>query len=127
MNIKHKADAAPASCGQHTPLPWIYWQPGFYGEAYSIGPRGNCPILKTLGDNERVNEANAELVIRAVNSHQELLEALKSCFAMLTSPKFSGWIDANCTDDELWAMTQAMIQRRDEARAAIAKAQGNTQ
>lgn len=78
MNIKHKADAAPASCGQHTPLPWIYWQPGFYGEAYSIGPRGNCPILKTLGDNERVNEANAELVIRAVNSHQELLEALKA-------------------------------------------------
>ena len=106
---------------KHTPLPWHANGTQIIGKA---GKRHQyiADVCRDVGAESA--RANAEFIFRACNSHDELLGALRSCFEMLTSPKFSGWIDANCADDELWAMTAAMIQRRDEARAAIAKAEG---
>lgn len=114
MKTKNKAEAAPASCGQH---PWQCLDSllNLQRELYRNGATKPGAILLARDQFDALLDMHAAM--------PQMLAALQSCFAMLTSPKFSGWIDANCADDELWAMTQAMIQRRDEARAAIAKAE----
>lgn len=84
-----------------------------------FGPPNGNPAPKIIATVHKGNRGNARLIAAA----PELLGALKSCFAMLTSPKFAGWIKVNRADDELWAMTEAMILMEEEARAAIAKAE----
>lgn len=59
--------------------------------------------------------------LKALNA--ELLEALKSCVHMLSSPKFEQWKAANRSSGNYWAMVPAMEMREKEARLAIEKAE----
>lgn len=60
---------------QHTPTPWMYYENGSVGRdktpMYTIG----FGIGGMLG--EVVGEANAQFIVKAVNCHEELLEACK--------------------------------------------------
>jgi len=81
----------------HTPLPWTieYEWSQSTGDCYTI-------------DQQRLpqeTEANAAFICRAVNSHYELLAALKS---VADSGEFS------CFNDKLW----------NQVNTAIAKAEG---
>lgn len=66
----------------------------------------------------------AEFIVRAVNSHDELVAACRDAVKMLESPKFQEWIAAHRTDDEFYAMASAMDQRCDTLRQSIAHATG---
>ena len=70
---------------KHTPTPWHVAfndggpenQPAFPSiRDGSGGKDGNDIVAMPLGDSETV-KANAEFIVRAVNSHYELLEALR--------------------------------------------------
>lgn len=110
MNIKHKADVAPASCGQHTPLPWKASNPGgqttLSGRRVTLTHNGSM-IADFDWNTPSENAANAEFAARACNSHQELLEALKAVSRL----------------DYLQEHNALARQ----VKSAIAKAQGNTQ
>lgn len=63
----------------HTPGPWAYDPDG--GEIYrSNGPSDFTEVaaIYDLADAAE-QEANAAFIVRAVNSHYEMLEALKAC------------------------------------------------
>lgn len=64
---------------RHTELPWV-----FYGNRlgnFNIAKRGSSDVIAEVDCYERASEpngkANAEFIVHAVNSHYELIEALK--------------------------------------------------
>lgn len=77
--------SAPAST--HTALPWKfvgeYWNGSHdatsIGSVYSTEADQFVLTLEDTGDDNSVDEqhANAELIVRAVNNHQALIDALK--------------------------------------------------
>lgn len=67
----------PTTKTKHTQLPWVQTHKG--GSITSPSkPRSTIIYDEGLFDGEE-GEANAEFIVRAVNSHYELLEALKEC------------------------------------------------
>lgn len=63
----------------HTPTPWRTYKPD--GEKWHIGAEDPSHlIIGTINGHYRtsgINQANAEFIVRAVNSHEILLEAVK--------------------------------------------------
>jgi hypothetical protein len=111
---------------KHTPTPWEVVYVGHI--AIGVGERltkrgkptscfrmiGNTPAE---GDSESavaVSNANAEFVARAVNSHAELLAALRDC---VTEAGAMAWDDPELAYRRLRAINST-------AREAIAKAKG---
>lgn len=106
----------------HTPLPWRLGSTKKDGMAFSreieTSLMGHCTVGHTVAPSsseamiERA-EANAAFIVRACNSHYELLEALKQVM---------GWIGnwhPNFADDEEWLTVAAP-----QIKAAIGKAEG---
>ena len=97
---------------QHTPTPWH--QVDNTG-ALVIDLNGNvmahCAVQDELPMTER--QANAAFIVRAVNSHEELIEALK---------EVTEWLAASCTTSD-GAQTEAIKQ----ANSAIARAEGKNE
>lgn len=85
---------------EHTPTPWRIAGKGTI--------RAGDGWIGTL--NWRNRDANAEFLVRAVNSHEDLVEALKGCRGLVRA--LTG------ADDDI---ANAAIR---EADAAIAKAEG---
>lgn len=102
---------------EHTQGPWILEICGNI-----VGADGNRLVANTNGYStnydveKRVEEskANAEFIVRACNSHYELLEALE----IMLSVQYP--IGDNTADD----YQKLNKWKRDKARAAIAKATG---
>lgn len=74
----------------HTPLPWkahgcAVYQADDWREGKNLGGQ---KIVGLEDDAYPTNQniANAELIVRAVNSHQALCDALKAVVAALTQP-----------------------------------------
>lgn len=105
---------------KHTPTPWTLWEENEHfvlsgkttiAEVYSDW--GYAPKTKNerIAPNEE-GKANAEFIVRAVNSHEELLKAAKEAEdALAQSISKDGKTDWRYT--KLWAL-----------RNAIAKAEG---
>lgn len=87
---------------QHTPTPWKT------GDLYIWGADGEPLDLAARPRPER--KANAEFIIRACNSHDELVAALGSAQSWL-----AGYM----------AQTPDLIDVRRKVEAALAKATGN--
>ncbi len=68
---------------------------------------------------EGVNDANAEFIVRAVNSHEELLEACREMLRTHTATVFTDTGEA-----ELGDIPHEWMPARAQAVAAIAKAEG---
>lgn len=94
----------------HTPTPW------YVDERGNIRQQSTGNVLADMQDGTRVNresriskremEANAAFIVRACNSHEKLVEALKGMLV----PHEKGW---NVTDWEI---------RCEAARAALREA-----
>ena len=105
---------------KHTPGPWEICKHGTpeafpqYG-VYAEGNQNDHVIVK--GDNQENAEANAAFIVRACNSHYEMLEALK---------QYIRYMDANgmpVGDDDIRILIPSELARN--ARQAIEKAEGN--
>ena len=96
-----------------TPRPW---HPYYAGPQDTHILAGGGPIAKLLpvkGDqSQSQQEANAELIVRAVNAFEPLTEALAEVMGWI-----SNW-DPNFIYDDEWSET------RQKAEAALAKARG---
>ena len=88
----------------HTPTPWKVEPDGFH-----IQGNAREGIAQIYGFDKPTREANAAYIVLAVNSHQELLEALKGILEIgkrdMSNSKYDGYFEA--------------------AKLAIAKAQGD--
>lgn len=91
----------------HTSTPWFYDDDDMDGNCYELFTRdedGNVdePIGSVL------NEEDAAMIVKAVNCHAELVEALKWCVADLEA------------ENSKFGITKSKIV--DDAKAALAKA-----
>ena len=70
----------------HTPTPWQSWKndSGIYGFGNPKSPSGRA-----------FNEVDANFIIRAVNSHDELLEACKGLLLILDGSDIAHFNDGN--------------------------------
>lgn len=68
----------------HTPTPWKNCENAIYGADRTP----ICDTMRVLNvdNNDSPYEANAEFIVRAVNSHEELVEALKIVLANASMP-----------------------------------------
>ncbi len=102
---------------KHTPTPWQL-AVGRYILA-KVGPprheRGTVEIaVLAKGDDwEEEQEANAALIVRAVNSHHEMLEALKTIAAY---PVASLYPDGPCIHRDDMKEIKAIIAKAEEAQ-----------
>ncbi len=111
---------------KHTPTPWFAQhrtiQDGKGGsQRWHIlaGADRSIQICEMPGWDED-DEANANLVVRAVNSHADLLAALEKLAA--ESLYARGFL--NMSDPEAKGVYAALETAENQARAAIAKAKG---
>jgi len=80
-NVVPGAPALSQQAGGHTPTPWSAEQNGGRG-SWIKGATGEWAAL-SCGDTDASAEANAALIVRAVNSYAALVEA--------TRDALSGW------------------------------------
>lgn len=109
---------------KHTPTPWRI----FIKSPYSVhiesenAPESRLHIAKmdtyAGGKNPKFLEADAAFIVRAVNSHEELLEAAKRMRMTL-----QGLIDEKRLDGNSFGYVQECLRQVDRAQA-IAKAEG---
>lgn len=109
----------------HTPLPWerqtleTEYDPGVYIVGSNLGGLVGAalpwPTEIESGDYSRV-EANAALIVQAVNSHHRLVEALE---AMISA---TGEHDWNCSIGALYNCTCDLHGAKERARAALKEA-----
>lgn len=93
---------------KHTPLPWKAEEGAARG-AWIMGA-DECWSALACGDDDRTAIANTGFIVRACNSHYDLLVALKDCRnAMYADNPADGWAEIISAAD-----------------AAIAKAEGRS-
>jgi hypothetical protein len=80
---------------EHTPTPWRveYDDNGFF---FIDAPGRPSPYIAATGGEGMANAENAAFIVKAVNSHDALVDALKSCAAVCAGEvtSKSGLIDA---------------------------------
>lgn len=70
----------------HTPTPWTL-MPGDSAPRITIDGDKEWPIVPVIsGPSKAHARANAAFIVKAVNCHEELLEALKLAYAALRNP-----------------------------------------
>lgn len=128
-NPPASADAAPAS---HTPTPWVAWPDadGFViVRAGTMRENGlQADWIAELspdanGHSLEEDRANTDLIVRAVNAHADLLAELRRCSDMLSAVA-SDMEDGGSLDTLRGKYITALVNARDDARAAIQKARG---
>jgi hypothetical protein len=101
----------------HTPTPWELVDAGDGEAVYIDAPEhGDWAIAVPQGENAK---ANAELIVRAVNSHDALVEALTELLSVATG----GNDYALCHNGIVSRSECSQCQRVDRAREALKLAQ----
>lgn len=93
---------------KHTPLPWHYEA----DRIWQIGDEYTTPVVYIDTHKPEQNKANGQFIVRACNSHYELLAAAKKALEFMENIQFN---------DTLTEHEQAVF---DAAQAAIKKAKG---
>jgi len=70
----------PPATQAHTPTPWRIWRSMLPTEPRKIVGQSDDGIC-TIDEYNTNDDANAALIVRAVNSHKALLDALRDCLA----------------------------------------------
>ena len=99
---------------KHTPLPWHFQDEYIRADSENMDDSGNVVAdvyCKPSTTHAEIMEANAAFIVRACNSHDELVAALESMM-----PERIGYGQSMSIDMYLNAV--------DKARAALAKAKG---
>ncbi len=102
---------------EHSKLPWVVQKDHANRHVAVKCADGYAVTLHNLSTKE---EANAELIATAVNSHYEMLEALEEI--ILRDREYSGLVLSDCTEDEIGMALANKVVSRAHAKAAIAKA-----
>ena len=113
---------------KHTPIPWVF----AYGSIYRADTLNDESSIRiALMDRNEAHttpterDANAELIARAVNSHDELLEACQTMVSLVES----GHLVCNVSKDSEpgWALNAiGLVKSLSKARKAIDKATQST-
>lgn len=72
---------------EHTKLPWKlevdqHFGPGFVITSTDGGMHNRCPVVRMsspLGEDDETLRGDAELIVKACNSHDALVKALREC------------------------------------------------
>ena len=109
---------------KHTPTPWYAWLPKGVSagcrtirtvEGRTHGGYSGTEVACTVGRmDDDVDKANAALIVRAVNHHEELVEALKELNASVPIPPPG--LKANFTKE-----ANRVIDAKDAATAVLKK------
>lgn len=97
---------------QHTPTPWR--QSGTYIESDTLKLIARAIPLKGRSiqedeEKEKIALLNAEFIVRAVNSHKTILDALDLAYGLLT--EFSGLASWQDKDDDVMEIIEKAIAR----------------
>ena len=109
------------SKGKHTPLPWEHVG---YGTIWPVSGEGSYPVAETFAHGsgkikeDTIEFQNAEFIVKACNSHYEMLEALEHVLSGLEA-----WVEITDDDDKRDSDNEAIW----EARAVILKAKRGLQ
>lgn len=129
------ASPAPAgvSSGQHSPLPWRVKRIE-YGHAILMGPDAARTYPREFAVDEVIEwehdcrgvqgsiaKGNAEFIVRCVNSHDDLLAALRKSVEAIRALHGIGMPPA--TEAEVWRLYQQSPEMK-AINAALAKAEG---
>lgn len=116
---------------KHTPLPWVASYGG-YGDNVAVilnadeMPEGKqARLLVEIGHINmtiRAGEANRDLIIRAVNSHDKLVEALEGLLVAQENYDQAYRIGLHTTGKD--ERREKLFAAKSRARAALQKAQG---
>lgn len=101
---------------KHTPTPWQY-TPSGHGALSLYGPDNKGLWHKDRTDDEQ--DANARLIVRAVNCHRKLVKALAGCVDVF---KDYGYSPTHCDCDPSVGLNTCIYC---EACAALARARGD--
>lgn len=103
----------------HTPLPWFTkWETNIFSGRRLVANTGG--YQNNIIDETPQNISNAEFIIRACNSHADLLEALETAYKAISSLEINAFGSAN--DGEIqWPIRDELLDR---LAKAIAKAKG---
>lgn len=121
---RHTApEGATAALRRPTATPWAgnYDDNGFY---YVVGEGMPSPYVVATGGEGDADKANVALIVRAVNAHQDLVDALQDWlyFAEETLREFT---IATCDGEVLCPKCEAagcITRKIENARAALTKA-----
>ena len=105
---------------KHTETPWNYKAPGFptvFAEALNGWVVADCGVISSISDYSTCR-ANAEFIVRACNSHDELLEALEALVSHVLEYERVNHLHPNPGRKYCWDDTERAI-------AAIQKAKGD--
>ena len=105
----------------HTPLPWGIEQTNrrnWIGPMRTDGAKVSEIVTSTdreglIDSSKDRNDANAALIVRAVNCHHEMLEALKT---IASYPVARGYPDGPCIESEDMKEIKAIIAKAEEAQ-----------
>lgn len=102
---------------KHTPAPWHYYEHS-HDLKFVVGDATTAIAHICPSGRRKLDEANAAFIVRAVNSHEELLAALYN---------LKTWIEADAKGYCAKELRAVSLERHlAVARAAIAKAEGRT-
>ncbi len=73
---------------KHTPTPWVYRRAYANGEETGFCVGRPCDPVCDLTGFDEISEANAAFIIKAVNSHEELILAIRSVISAHTTGDF---------------------------------------
>jgi hypothetical protein len=101
-----KTETNQVSTPTHTPIPWSVAHSPIYGTPFIVDGTGKLSLTGNIGPSGvETAEANAAFIVKAVNSHAELVEALKRINRTSITHTFGGdaqrfqeWIDAFTAD-----------------------------
>ena len=111
----------------HTPTPWKvnYAQEinGTFKAEILPGMNEHQAVAYTWGATLDQTLSNAAFIVRAVNSHEHLVEALKGLFDMVRDGKLVRDIAGDAKPD--WALSSMeLVMKLSKAQQAIAEAEG---
>ena len=108
-----------------TPRPWVI-ETLAGKQIISQIINANRPEFETVAEIGRIDiqNDNAELIVRAVNSHDELLEALKTLMQMIKDGKLVRDISKDSNFLSFFEQSKELVTNLTNASLAIAKAEG---
>jgi len=102
---------------KHTPLPWHVEKHAFSGGLPAIrGGQHDIADIRWNGNNEKWGEANARLIVRAVNAHDQLVGLLQDCRAFMGDE-----YRAAQSDNPLWGLDGVGARLYQQVRALLAE------
>ena len=124
---------------KHTPGPWKKADIGRNASYFTTGKQGSPVIWSVTDGKNRIcvlsaldeAEANAAFIVRACNSHYEMLEALKPKLNAKTRLAVNEWVEAmeavgGKNERVIASGLRFLLEQEDKRQTVVAKAEGRS-